>query len=70
MQEMKIIISKEGQVTIDVMGVKGSGCKNLTKALEKAFGRRARDTKPVESKYLRFASQKSNDKARRLHQIR
>lgn len=48
MQEMKIIISKEGQVTIDVMGVKGPSCKNLTKALEKAFGTTVTDKKKTE----------------------
>jgi hypothetical protein len=38
MKEIKIIISKSGQVTIDVEGVTGSSCKKLTKALEKALG--------------------------------
>jgi hypothetical protein len=30
------------------MGVKGSGCKNLTKALEKAFGTTVKDKKKTE----------------------
>ena len=38
MQEIKIIIAKDGKVTIDVEGIKGSGCKDLTKKLEKALG--------------------------------
>jgi hypothetical protein len=38
MEEIKIIIAKDGKVTIDVEGIKGSGCKNLTKKLEKALG--------------------------------
>ncbi len=45
MEEIKIIISKSGQVTIDVEGIKGSGCKNLTKAMEKAFGMTIKDKK-------------------------
>jgi Protein of unknown function (DUF2997) len=48
MKEMKIIISKTGQVTIDVEGIKGSGCKNLTKAMEKAFGTTVKDKKKAE----------------------
>ena len=48
MQEIKIIISKSGQVTIDVEGIKGSGCKNLTKGLEKAFGTTVKDKKKAE----------------------
>jgi hypothetical protein len=43
MEEIKIIIAKDGKVTIDVEGIKGSGCKgsgckDLTKKLEKALG--------------------------------
>ena len=38
MQEMKIIIAKDGKVTIDVDGVKGPSCKDLTRKLEEALG--------------------------------
>jgi hypothetical protein len=38
MQEIKIIIGKSGKVVLDVNGIKGSGCKELTKKLEKALG--------------------------------
>jgi len=48
MEEMKIIISKDGKVTIDVEGVKGSSCKSLTKALEKALGTTVKDKKKSE----------------------
>lgn len=48
MEEIKIIIAKNGQVTIDVEGIKGSGCKNLTKALEKAFGTTTKSKKKAE----------------------
>ena len=45
MKEIKIIIDKNGQVTIDVEGVKGSSCKKLTKDLENAFGTTTEDKK-------------------------
>lgn len=48
MQEIKVIISKDGKVTIDVEGIKGSGCKNLTKALEKALGKTTKSKKKAE----------------------
>jgi hypothetical protein len=38
MQEIKIVIGKSGKIVLDVNGVKGSGCKDLTKKLEKALG--------------------------------
>jgi len=37
-REMKVIVSKDGKVTIDVRGIKGSACKSLTQAMEKAIG--------------------------------
>ena len=39
MQEIKITIGKNGKVNLDVAGVKGSACSNLTKSIEKALGR-------------------------------
>ncbi|MBD3404695.1 MAG: DUF2997 domain-containing protein [Candidatus Lokiarchaeota archaeon] len=48
MQEMKVIISKNGQVTIDVDGIKGSSCKTMTKALEKSLGITVSDKKKTE----------------------
>lgn len=48
MQEIKVIISKTGEVTIDVDGIKGSSCKKLTKALEKKLGTTISDTKKNE----------------------
>jgi hypothetical protein len=39
MQEIKITIGKDGKVNLDVAGVKGSACSDLTKSIEKALGR-------------------------------
>ncbi len=39
MQEIKITIGKNGKVNLDVAGVKGSACSDLTKSIEKALGR-------------------------------
>ncbi|MEK6833175.1 MAG: DUF2997 domain-containing protein, partial [Nanoarchaeota archaeon] len=38
MEEIKITITNEGQVVIEVNGVKGAACKELTKNLEKVLG--------------------------------
>lgn len=38
MEEIKIRIGKDGKVNLSVAGAKGSACKDLTKALEKALG--------------------------------
>ena len=38
MQEITIRIGKGGTINLDVAGVKGGGCKDLTKAFEKALG--------------------------------
>lgn len=39
MQEIKIVVGKGGKIIIDVDGIKGSKCSDLTKKLEKAFGK-------------------------------
>lgn len=38
MEEMEIIIDKNGKVNIEVKGVKGPSCKDLTRELEEALG--------------------------------
>jgi hypothetical protein len=38
MQEVEIFIEKDGQVRIEVRGVKGGDCLRLTEPLEKALG--------------------------------
>ena len=48
MQEIKVIISKTGEVTIDVEGMKVPSYKKLTKGLEKKLGTTIKDTKKDE----------------------
>ncbi|MGQ9675536.1 MAG: DUF2997 domain-containing protein [Chloroflexota bacterium] len=38
MQEMEIIIDKEGKVTVTTKGIKGPRCLEVSKALEEALG--------------------------------
>ncbi|MBN2548053.1 MAG: DUF2997 domain-containing protein [Anaerolineales bacterium] len=38
LQEVEIIIEKDGRVRIEVRGVKGEACLELTKELEEALG--------------------------------
>jgi hypothetical protein len=38
LQEIDVIIDKDGQVRIQVRGVKGTSCLDLTKSLEAALG--------------------------------
>ena len=39
MQEITLIIGKGGKVNLDVAGVKGTACADLTKSIEKALGK-------------------------------
>ena len=39
MQEIKLTIGKDGKVNIDVAGVSGPACQNLTKSIEAALGK-------------------------------
>lgn len=50
MQEITIRIGKGGKVNLDVLGVKGSSCKDLTKGIEKALGNTV-DTKSTDEYY-------------------
>lgn len=38
MQEIDVIIEKDGQVRLEVRGVKGTSCLDLTRDLEQALG--------------------------------
>ena len=38
MEEIVIRIGKDGKINLNVAGIKGGACKNLTKAMETAFG--------------------------------
>lgn len=46
MSELIIEIKPDGAVTVSVEGMKGSGCKDVTKAIEKALGT-TQSTKPT-----------------------
>lgn len=48
MIEIKITIGKGGETVLDVAGVKGPGCKDLTKDLEKALGKAKQTQKKPE----------------------
>lgn len=43
LQEINVFIDKTGQVRIEVRGVKGMSCLELTKALEEALGGQVQD---------------------------
>lgn len=60
MQEIKLIIGKDGKVNIDVAGVKGPACKNLTKSIEAALGQ----TESVEKKPEFYQQQAASAKQR------
>lgn len=60
MQEIKLIIGKDGKVNIDVAGVKGSACQDLTKSIEKALGR----TESVQKKPEFYQQQAASAKQR------
>ena len=38
MPEIEVVISPDGQVTLEVKGAAGPGCLDLTRALEEALG--------------------------------
>jgi hypothetical protein len=38
MTEIEVVISKDGTVTVEAIGVVGTGCLDLTRALEEALG--------------------------------
>lgn len=48
MQQILVDISPEGEVKVQAEGVTGSGCKELTKALEQALGKTVSDQKKPE----------------------
>lgn len=43
MSQIKVKISRTGQVTIDVLNAQGVQCSTLTKALEQALGETVKD---------------------------
>jgi len=59
-QEIKLIIGKDGKVNIDVAGVKGSACQDLTKSIEAALGK----TESVQKKPEFYQQQAASAKQR------
>jgi hypothetical protein len=47
-EKIEITIAPGGDTTISVEGVKGKGCTDLTKAIEKALGKVVKDEKTSE----------------------
>ncbi len=43
MQEITVVIEKDGQVRVEVRGVKGMSCLDVTKGLEEALGGQVED---------------------------
>ena len=48
MAQINVTIDKEGNVSMDVRGVKGRSCQDLTKQLEQALGKTVSDRKTPE----------------------
>lgn len=48
MQEVIVTVDETGDVKVEARGVKGSGCKALTEAIEKAIGTVSGDVKKPE----------------------
>ncbi len=60
MQEIKLIIGKDGKVNIDVAGVSGPACQDLTKSIENALGK----TESVKNKPEYYEQRKAGTKQR------
>jgi hypothetical protein len=43
LQEIEVVIDKNGKVRVEVRGVKGMSCLDLTKGLEEALGGQVED---------------------------
>jgi hypothetical protein len=51
LQEIEVFIDKDGQVRIEVRGVKGMSCLDLTKDLEEALGGEVQDREMTPEAY-------------------
>ena len=47
-ERVEVTVGADGSVTVEAHGVKGSGCKALTEAIERAIGTTTADTKKPE----------------------
>jgi hypothetical protein len=63
MAHIDLLIDEDGQTTIEVKGVSGPGCQNLTEAIEKAIGNKTSDVRTPE--YRLAASQANQQRASR-----
>jgi hypothetical protein len=61
-QEIDIVIDKDGQVQIEVQGVKGLSCLDLTKELEEALGGE------IEEREMRYESYETTKEFVETHQ--
>jgi hypothetical protein len=63
MQEIEVIIAKDGNLELRVSGVKGTACLDLTKALEGALGGQviSREMTPEAQEMLQ-AEDQTNDR--------
>jgi hypothetical protein len=55
--ELEIVITPQGKIEIEVKGVQGPGCKDLTRALENALGEV--DERELKAEY--YASNSASD---------
>lgn len=51
LQEIEVFIDKNGQVQLQVHGVKGMSCRDLTKELEAALGGQVEDRQMTSEAY-------------------
>lgn len=61
MQQVEVTIGADGSVKVEANGVRGSGCKALTAAIESAIGTTTSDVKKPE--FMQAAGQASGMKA-------
>jgi hypothetical protein len=57
LQEVDLFIDKDGQVRVEVRGVKGMACLDLTKALEAALGGQVESREMTAEAYETVAEQ-------------
>jgi hypothetical protein len=60
MKQIEVIVSPDGEVTIDVVGFKGQGCEKATKALEEAMGITGKRNRKPEYHAHEAATQKAS----------
>jgi acylphosphatase len=64
MQQVIVNISPDGEVKVEAAGVAGSGCQQLTKAIEDALGRATADVKKPEFYQSQVQQQAAGQAAR------